>query len=689
MEQIKDIIKPTEKVEETIEESIKNYSKVVVISCGGTINMKGNSCCIPSNNVNQILSQIHKNLSSQGINYEVEEIFDRAPDSSNMGQKEWERLIDKIQSIIDKKEKSRLNLFKNGIKIEKGGIVITHGTDTLDLTSLVISLEFSFIFKNKESLPIVFTASHSTIDTLDSDAKSNLFKSIYVAREKYNRNHNLPSGVYVLIGQDIHLASRITKVYTSPNYEGKYFFSFPSPIGMISGKKRHLKINTDFLNDLTSLDNLVLEKKGNKKWGLVEHINLDSHSNVEIISQLEKRISYYKSKYEERNYGVVIQGDFEKNKNFNRIIDGLKSISKDGTFIFFGSKTVFEKTISKDNTFERIGLIPKCLSHLKAKIKLSWLLRFDLTAEQVLKYMNYNIAGELVKSSVFPEWINYETFHPNNNNDEIVLVYPNIDVKVFEDAIKRIDLQKKEKRLFIYGFGDGHIPTANESILSLTNKFLKETIKIENNQILKNEDITLLVKELADKVNSSSIKSFFNFYHHIDIQKLKKIILQKHINLTCEERKSEIKNNLIKVLEKSDIKNLDDSLENFFKKIKISVDYNAIKSECKIIFSQEKIEDEKGALEYLINNMPEIIAERLIKEAIMQSDEKMQVIGQAIDNGIQIIIKSYAVRSKTNTMRYEMGNKLWFLGVDSELNPGLDTTIIIKDNRNYQKNPIR
>lgn len=81
--------------------------------------------------------------------------------------------------------------------------------------------------------------------------------------------------------------------------------------------------------------------------------------------------------------------------------------------------------------------------------------------------------------------------------------------------------------------------------------------------------------------------------------------------------------------------------------------------------------------------MPEKIAERLIKETIMQSEKKMQIIRQAIDDGIQIIIKSYAVIRKTNSMRYEMGNKLWFLGVDSELNPGLDSTII-KNNSNSQ-----
>ncbi len=676
-----------EKDLQNIEQLKEFYSKVIIISCGGTINMKGNSNCLPSDGINQIVKKIQKDVSKLGVTYEIIEIFDRAPDSSNMGQDEWDILMETIKSILMKKDKARADLLKNGIKIEKGGIVITHGTDTLDLTSLVISLEFSSIFKkdNPCSLPIVFTASHSTIDDVNSDAHSNLLKSLFVAREKFDRDYNLPSGVYVLIGQDIHLASRITKVYTRPNFEGKYFFSFPSPIGMISGrekrgKEKRFKINSDFLNDLTTLDNISLEKKENRSWGLVEHINLDWYSSPKIISQLEKRISFYKSKYE-KDYGVVVQGDFEKNENFVEIIQRLKTIATNGTFVFFGSKTVYERIVADNSDVSKIGLIPKCLSHLKAKIKLSWLLRFNLTDSQILKYMNSNIAGELVPNSILPEWINYETLHPNMNNHEIILAYPNIEPKVFVDAIKRIDLDASERKLYIYGFGDGHIPTTNESILAITNKFLKEVVKIEDKYMLKNEDIYCLITELTDIVKENSIKSFFNYYHHINKDKLAKLILKKRIEQVIEKKKKKIANTLVKTFGKdAEIKNIDTLIKEFTDKIKFNLDYNSVKSERDSIFLNENLDNENAALEYMVKNMPEKIAERLIKEAIMYSDEKMRVIGQAIDNGIQVIIKSYAVRSQTNTQRYEMGNKLWFLGVDSEINPGLETTIICSDN---------
>jgi hypothetical protein len=60
----------------------------------------------------------------------------------------------------------------------------------------------------------------------------------------------LPPGVYVLIGEELHLASRISKLYTKPNSEGKYFFSFPAPVAFVSSEGEysfHLQFDRDYL----------------------------------------------------------------------------------------------------------------------------------------------------------------------------------------------------------------------------------------------------------------------------------------------------------------------------------------------------------------------------------------------------------------------------------------------------------
>lgn len=70
---------------------------------------------------------------------------------------------------------------------------------------------------------------------------------------------------------------------------------------------------------------------------------------------------------------------------------------------------------------------------------------------------------------------------------------------------------------------------------------------------------------------------------------MKKLIFQKNVNLFIEKKKIRIKNNLIKTLGKSDIKDLDTLLENFIEKMRINFDYKFIKSDCDNLYLKEKV----------------------------------------------------------------------------------------------------
>jgi L-asparaginase/Glu-tRNA(Gln) amidotransferase subunit D len=53
---------------------------------------------------------------------------------------------------------------------------------------------------------------------------------------------------------------------------------------------------------------------------------------------------------------------------------------------------------------------------------------------------------------------------------------------------------------------------------------------------------------------------------------------------------------------------------------------------------------------------------RLLKESIMSSDETMKCIGNFIDRGKKVFIKSQTVKGKVNLSLYENGQKLQVLG---------------------------
>ncbi len=667
-------------MEKDLEQLQNIYSKVYIICAGGTINMSGITQCIPGSGVEDITKTISKSLSNHRINFEIVDIFDRAPDSSNIGEEEWGILINKINEILNEKENARKTLLDYGLKVEKGGIVIAHGTDTLDITSLVISLELSSVFSNKNSIPIIFTASHSTIDNPQSDARSNLRKAIYVAKEKFNRTYNLLPGVYVLIGQDIHLASRITKVYTTPNSDKKYFFSFPSPIGMITGENYKFTVDYNYIKDLISTNENIEQKEIKCDWGIVEHIHVDSNTSVKVFELLYKRFGYYKSKYADlRRYGVVLQGDFKKNSKWNEIIYEISLLTKDNIIVMFGSKNCYTNFTQKYGS-TNVGVIPKSMSHIKSKIKLGWLLKTNKDNGEIIKLMNKNFAGEIFSASSLPEWINYESIKPSYNNSTSIFIYPNIDEKVLEDSINMLDSECK--KVYIYGFGDGHLPTSNLSIKDIVNDFLEKKLTIKD-CFVKSNDIFQIEKELEDIItkNKEIIKSYFSYINFdIRLESLNRSLKEDILQKKKEEYKKYYEDKIIKLLKRVDANNVIIDKEMATKKIV---------SEMRFKFNNSDINDEikkrtrnldsyNKQFDFLLLNLIYIVSWRLMKEAIMFSDKKLEIIGRAIDNNALIHMKTTAVKSNTNSMRYEIGNKMYIIGVDSDMVKGLKTDIIRK-----------
>ncbi len=84
------------------------------------------------------------------------------------------------------------------------GIVITHGTDTLEETAYFLDLYLA------SSKPVVFTGSMRSFSELGFDGLSNLVSSILVAAHDESRN----KGVLVCLNDEVNTASEVTKSHT-------------------------------------------------------------------------------------------------------------------------------------------------------------------------------------------------------------------------------------------------------------------------------------------------------------------------------------------------------------------------------------------------------------------------------------------------------------------------------------------
>lgn len=85
------------------------------------------------------------------------------------------------------------------------GVVITHGTDTLEETAYFLDLVL------KTEKPVVLTASMRNIGELSTDGPRNVLSSVMVASTDESRG----MGVLVCLNDEIHAAREVTKTYTS------------------------------------------------------------------------------------------------------------------------------------------------------------------------------------------------------------------------------------------------------------------------------------------------------------------------------------------------------------------------------------------------------------------------------------------------------------------------------------------
>lgn len=157
--------------------------------------------------------------------------------STRMFFPQWRSLISEVNSLVREYD-------------ELGGIVITHGTATLEETAYFLNLTL------RVDVPVVFVGAQRPVSALSSDAGMNLVNAVRVAASPAARG----LGVMVMLNDEIHAAREVTKTAThrlqtfrSPEFgllgtvDGDAVTFYRTPV------RRHMP-DTEF--DVTSLESL-------------------------------------------------------------------------------------------------------------------------------------------------------------------------------------------------------------------------------------------------------------------------------------------------------------------------------------------------------------------------------------------------------------------------------------------------
>lgn len=187
--------------------------RVVLLSTGGTI------ASVPGEQGRAVAGALPGEtlLASTGLegrlDVEVESVFQKA--SNSIGPAEWALLAEKCASL--------------GARGNVDGIVITHGTDTLEDTAYYLH---SVV--DTTQIPVVVTGSQRVPHALGSDAFTNLRQALELAACEHARG----LGVLVSFNQSVFSAGLARKVssYQLNGFDAPGF----GPIGLLDGGVFHL-----------------------------------------------------------------------------------------------------------------------------------------------------------------------------------------------------------------------------------------------------------------------------------------------------------------------------------------------------------------------------------------------------------------------------------------------------------------
>ncbi|THE15061.1 asparaginase [Bacillus timonensis] len=183
--------------------------KILIIHTGGTIAMMEDkeTGAVQQNQQNPLL--LHTDALSTIADVKVEELF-QLP-SPHITEKEMLLLKKQIEKSI--------------VEDEIEGVVITHGTDTLEETAYFLDITV------QSDIPIVVTGAMRSSNELGADGPYNLISAVRVATS----DSAVGMGVLVVLNDEIHTAKNVTKTHTSniATFQSPQY----GPLGIVSKRE--------------------------------------------------------------------------------------------------------------------------------------------------------------------------------------------------------------------------------------------------------------------------------------------------------------------------------------------------------------------------------------------------------------------------------------------------------------------
>lgn len=181
--------------------------KVLVLHTGGTISMTQEEDGAVGLSTHHPLSQT-RNIVPKNIDVTVEEIFNLPSPHITPN----EMLI--IKNRIEKAQTEDFD-----------GVVITHGTDTLEETAYFLDISF------KKEISVVLTGAMRSSNEIGADGLYNYVQAIITASDDKSKNQ----GVLVVMNDEIHAARFVSKTHTT----SVDTFRTPTfgPIGILSKRQ--------------------------------------------------------------------------------------------------------------------------------------------------------------------------------------------------------------------------------------------------------------------------------------------------------------------------------------------------------------------------------------------------------------------------------------------------------------------
>jgi L-asparaginase len=231
------VLRPTVRGDDTTSQNLPN---VVIVATGGTIAGTGSNttttvgykaATVPVQVLIDAVPELKKIATVRG-----EQLFQIA--SQNMTNDHWLKLARRINELLQQSDVD--------------GIVITHGTDTLEETAYFLNLV------TKSDKPVVIVGAMRPSTALSADGPINLYNAALLAGSK----EAVGKGVLVCLNDQINAARDVTKTNTSTAD------TFKSPelgvLGYVQGDRvafyrlpaRKHTANSEF--DLTGLDKLPI-----------------------------------------------------------------------------------------------------------------------------------------------------------------------------------------------------------------------------------------------------------------------------------------------------------------------------------------------------------------------------------------------------------------------------------------------